>query len=50
MADYQYTVRPGVSDQRVGLHLLEQDGVPQLLDKLGTVVPGDVTSGTEEPL
>ena len=50
MADYQYTVRPGVSDQRFGLHLLEQDGVPQLLDKLGTVVPGDVTSGTEEPL
>ena len=49
-ADYRYTVRSGVSDQRFGLHLLDQEGVPQLLDKLGTVAPRDLTNDSEEQL
>jgi len=47
-ADYRYTVRPGVSDQRFGLHLLEQEGVPQLLDELGPSRSSGITHNTGE--
>lgn len=35
-AEYGYTVREGVSIQRLGLHLLEQEGVPELLTSLAS--------------
>ncbi len=47
-ADYRYTVRPGVSDQRFGLHLLEQEGVPQLLEQLGPSRSSGITHKTGE--
>jgi DNA mismatch repair ATPase MutS len=34
-AHYEYELRSGVSDQRLGLHLLKQEGVPDLLDAIG---------------
>jgi hypothetical protein len=33
-AEYRFRLQPGISDQRLGLHLLRQEGVPQLLDSL----------------
>ncbi|MEZ4424308.1 MAG: hypothetical protein R3E98_12925 [Gemmatimonadota bacterium] len=35
-ARYGFELREGVSRQRLGLHLLEQEGVPALLDAIGT--------------
>lgn len=32
--DFDYLLRPGVSDQRLGLHLLRQSGIPELLGKI----------------
>jgi len=49
-ADYRYNLKSGVSDQRFGLHLLHQEGVPKLLEELGTVAQRDVADDTEEPL
>jgi DNA mismatch repair ATPase MutS len=33
-AEYSYRVRPGVSDQRLGIHLLEQADIPELIAKI----------------
>jgi DNA mismatch repair ATPase MutS len=34
-ATYSYRLRPGVSDQRFGLQLLEEARVPELLAQVG---------------
>lgn len=38
-ATYSYRLRPGVSDQRLGLHLLEEANVPALLERIGAATP-----------
>jgi DNA mismatch repair ATPase MutS len=35
-AEYGYHLRPGISDRRFGLTLLDREGVPTLLDSLGS--------------
>ncbi|UCD25060.1 MAG: hypothetical protein JSW51_03820, partial [Gemmatimonadota bacterium] len=47
-ADYRYAIKPGVSDQRFGLQLLEQEDVPRLLEELGNVTMSRTKSVGEE--
>jgi DNA mismatch repair ATPase MutS len=48
-AEYQYTLRSGVSNQRFALQLLHEEGVPQLLDELASAGPGHVNPHRGEP-
>ena len=34
-AEYSYRMKPGVSDQRLGLHLLNEARIPDLLERIG---------------